>query len=575
VRPASLELVGPLYERVLRCHYRRLGSRRWNERLRAHGRWPYGSDARTGRDYQPLTETPMFNLPAETPLRSSPTPDKEFGFYDATVNGGWQVPGEPYTVAEGSEFKWWRPRMLGGRTNHWGRFSPRLGPYDFKPYSRDGLGVDWPFSYDDIASWYDKTERLIGVTGAAHGIENCPDSPADLHPPPPPPSLSDYFFARGAESLGIRVAAIRAAILTRPLNGRPSCIYATDCVRGCAIRANFQSTTVLLPPALQSGRLTIRTQAVVYQVDLDRRGRASGVSFVDRGTGTHHHVKAGAVVLAAGACESARILLNPKSSLFPHGLANESGQVGRNLMDSVRTGVMAQFPALEGLPPRQDDGLGGGGGKPRVCALVGLSTTKTTGFSERIHALSRRWARNARWFRFGGFRTRLCEHARTRSSTEIRQKYGSYGTILGTGDMIPNQHSFCDIDPTVKDRWGIPVLRFHWKWGEYELRQAAHMRHTALSIIDRLGGRVTLDMGGKPTTGGEVIHKVGVTRMGNSHKNSVANQFGQSWSVKNLFVMDGGVFASMSDKSHPTLTILALAWRNSAYLAEQARKGNL
>ena len=254
----------------------------------------------------PLTETPMFSTNAEAPLRGAPTPDKPFGFYDATAGGGWDIPGEPYTVAKDSEpFQWWRPRMLGGRTNHWGRVALRFGPLDFKPKSRDGLGYDWPIGYDDLAPWYDKVERLIGVTGRAQGLENTPDSPEGCLLPPPAPRAHEYFVARGFESLGIPVAAIHAAVLTQPIHGRTACMYATSCIRGCAISANFQSTTVLLPPALETGNLEIRTNALVYQVDLDRFGKAKGVSYVDRRTGEHHTAVARAVVLAAGAAESA------------------------------------------------------------------------------------------------------------------------------------------------------------------------------------------------------------------------------------------------------------------------------
>src|SRR5215204_4588945 len=133
-----------------------------------------------GRSYDPVRETPMFNTPAQGPLMATATPDKPFGFHDATVGGGWEVPGEPYTNTsknEHEQFRWWRPRMLGGRTNHWGRISLRNGPYDFKPKSRDGLGFDWPMSYEDLAPYYDKVEMLIGVYGDNRGLENTPDSP--------------------------------------------------------------------------------------------------------------------------------------------------------------------------------------------------------------------------------------------------------------------------------------------------------------------------------------------------------------------------------------------------------------
>ena len=206
-----------------------------------------------GRDYQPASETPMFALPSEAPLRGTSTPDKPGGFYDALV-GGWNVQGEPYTTAEGSEFFWLRARMLGGRTNHWARIALRFGPYDFKPRSRDGLGVDWPISYEEIAPWYDRVEWLIGVCGSNEGLENTPDSPVGALQPPPAPRASEYFLKRGFESMGIPVAAVRAAILTRPLNGRPPCLYATPCERGCGIGANFQSTIASNTPATAEGR---------------------------------------------------------------------------------------------------------------------------------------------------------------------------------------------------------------------------------------------------------------------------------------------------------------------------------
>lgn len=533
-----------------------------------------------GREYDPVSETPMFNLPRDAPLRGVATPDKQLGFYDATVNGGWQVPDEPYGVAEGSEFKWWRARMLGGRTNHWGRVSLRYGPYDFKPRSHDGLGVDWPLTYDDLAPWYDRVERLIGVTGSIDGLENSPDSPEGVHLPPPPPSPSDYFVSRGFQSLGIPVAAARVAILTRGLNGRSPCFYATPCIRGCAIRANFQSTTVLIPPSRETGNLTVHTDAMVYQIDVDRMGRAEGVSFVDRQTGSHHSVRARAVVLAASSCESARILLNSKSGSFPNGLANESGLVGRNLMDSAVYATYAQFPALEAMPPRQDDGLGGGSAGHIYVPWWGYrdQASNKLDFPRGYHIelLGGRKMPSASSLRI---LTDHCDHTHgVELRNELRRKYGSYYYFSANGEMIPNRNCYCEIDPEVKDRWGIPVLRFHWKWGEYELRQAAHMRKTFATLVERLGGTV-ISGGQQPrerllAEGGAANHEVGTARMGTAPEDSAVNQFGQTWNVKNVFLMDGSIFASNSDKN-PTLTILALSWRNCAYLVEEARKGNL
>jgi choline dehydrogenase-like flavoprotein len=531
-----------------------------------------------GRHYDPLTETPMFNIPSQAPLRGTDTPDKPFGFYDATVGGGWEVPNEPYTTAEGSQpFMWWRPRMLGGRTNHWGRIALRFGPLDFKPKSRDGLGYDWPITYDDLAPWYDKVERLIGVTGRAQGLLNTPDSPEGCLMPPPPPRAYEQFAARGFEGLGIPVAAMHAAVLTKPLNGRAACFYATPCGRGCSIRANFQSTTVLLPPAMDTGNLEIRTDALVYQVDLDRAGKARGVTYVDRTTGEHHSVEARSVVLAAGACESARILLNSKSPLFPDGLANDHGMVGRYLMDTVGARAAGQFPALEGLPPTNDDGMG----VEHIYVPwwnYERQSRKEMNFPRGYH-IEIGGGRSMPSMRMGAILDGDGDLTTGQAlRDQARRMYGSFISFAGRGEMIPNDDCYCELDPTVTDKWGIPVLRFHWKWSEHEIHQAGHMVQTFLEVIDRLGGKplpgIETDGAKAISRGGEIIHEVGTVRMGDKPADSVVNPYGQAWAVSNLFVTDGAVMASSPDKN-PTLSILALSWRSSDHLAELARKGEI
>lgn len=531
-----------------------------------------------GRNYDPLTETPMFNLPSEAPLRGEPTPDKAFGYYDATIDGGWDVPGEPYTVADGSEpFKWWRPRMLGGRTNHWGRISLRFGPYDFKPYSRDGLGFDWPVDYDEIAPWYDKVERLIGVCGGPpQGLENIPDSPAGCLQPAPPPKLHELLVSRAYASMGIPSSPVHAAILTQQLGDRSPCFYATSCVRGCSIRANFQSTTVLLPPALATGKLTVRTDAMVYQVDLDKSGKASGVSFIDRKTGEHHSARAKAVVLSAGAGETARILLNSKSSQFQDGIGNDEGLVGRYLMDSVGTKISAHIPALEDMPVTNDDGMS-------------IMHTYIPWWGHAMQARGELDFPRGYHVEMQGGRMMpsmalvdFLDDGQGLNGPALRammrRRYGGTVRMGSRGEMIPNDDCFCDLDPTVKDQWGIPVLRFHWKWGEAETRQAAHAITTFLEVIDRMGGKpvgpVERDGRKAISKGGEIIHEVGTARMGSAAKNSVVDGFGRSWAVRNLFVADGAVMVSSPDKN-PTLSILALSWRTSAHLADLAERGAL
>jgi choline dehydrogenase-like flavoprotein len=533
-----------------------------------------------GRHYDPVTETPMFNTNAEAPLRGASTPDKPFGFYDATVDGGWKVPNEPYTVAPGSEeFTWWRPRMLGGRTNHWGRISLRFGPLDFKPRARDGLGYDWPITYDDLAPWYDKTEKLIGVTGRAapRHLTNTPDSPDGCLLPAPPPRGFEIFYERAFRAMGIPVVPMHGAVLTQAveeMNGRNTCVFATPCGRGCALGANFQSTTVLLPPAMATGKLTITTNALVYQVDLDKAGKAKGVSYVDRVTGEHHAATARSVVLAAGSGETARILLNSKSAAFPNGLCNTHGMVGRYLMDSVGLNVTGQFPALEGLPPTNDDGMSV---EHTYVPWWAYDKHKELGFPRGYHIE----IGGGRGMPSAGLARLLWDDDLSVGDelrANLRQRYGSAISFNGRGEMIPNDDCYCELDPVVKDKWGIPVLRFHWRWGDSETKQAAHMATTFLEVIDKLGGKplghVERDGRKAISKGGEMIHEVGTVRMGAAETDSVVNQYGQSWAVPNLFVTDGAVLVSSPDKN-PTLSILALAWRSSDHLATLAKQGAL
>jgi choline dehydrogenase-like flavoprotein len=296
-----------------------------------------------GRSYDPVRETPMFKLPREAPLRGGGTREKPFGFYDATVDGGWEVPGEPYTNAPGTDFRWWRARMLGGRTNHWGRISLRMGEYDFKPKTRDGLGADWPLTYQDLAPYYDRTEMLIGVYGGDDDLENTPRSSPGVLQPAPAPRAVELLTKKYATPMGIPVIPAHLAIMTQRQNAntlpqkihpgnklaqrvlrdsmlsRQACFWATPCGNGCSIKANFQSTTVLLPPALATGNVDIVPDAMVREVTVDAKGNATGVHYIDKRTRTDRHVKARVVVLAASACETARILLNSKSSMFPTG----------------------------------------------------------------------------------------------------------------------------------------------------------------------------------------------------------------------------------------------------------------
>ncbi len=554
-----------------------------------------------GRWYDPIAETPMFDLPKDAPLRGAGTPDKPFGFYDATVDGGWQVPGEPYTSAEGTNFLWWRSRMLGGRTNHYGRITLRAGPYDFKPYSRDGLGTDWPIDYEVLAPYYDKTEAFIGVFGTNEGLENTPDSSPGVLLPPPPMRAYEQLTRKTCRLLGMPVIPAHVAVLSHPLDhervpavlfpgnelaqrvtaeamrSRAPCLWATHCGRGCSIKAAYQSPTVHLPPALATGNLDIVTDAMVREVTVDAAGRATGVHYVDKRTRTDHHAAARVVVLAASACESARILLNSKSSLFPDGLANGSGLVGKYIMDTVGAGLSAQIPALENLPPHNEEGA------TMIHAYIpwwqyGAQARGRMDFPRGYHIEFGGGRMMPGFGAFGGLEPLTGGSYGRQFKEDCRRYYGSFMWFDGRGEMIPNEDCYCEIDPDVVDEWGIPVLRFHWKWSEHELNMAAHMQRTFATIVEEMGGRVLSTVqedGAKAIAApGQIIHEVGGVRMGSRPDDSVLNEWCQAWEVANLFVMDGGPFVTNPDKNC-THTLMALAWRSSDYLIQQLGNGSL
>jgi choline dehydrogenase-like flavoprotein len=556
-----------------------------------------------GRRYDPLTETPMFQRPDQAPLRGVGTPDKPFGFHDSTIDGGWQVPGEPYTSASDDparQFWWWRPRMLGGRTNHWGRISLRNGPYDFQPRSRDGLGFDWPIRYEQVAPWYDRVERLVGVYGSNEGLENTPDSSPGVLLPPPRPRVSELVAQREGAALGIPFIPMHRAVLTtqpdyRRLPGlihpgnaraqrilaadmqrRSACYNATPCGRGCSIRANYQSTTVHLPPALATGLLDIACDAMVREVEMGPDGKARGVAFIDRHTGVERTARARAVVLAAGACESVRILLNsgkPGSG----GLGNGSGLLGKYIMDTVGSSLGGRVPRFEGLPPTNDDGVDG----EHLYVpwwLYGEHNVARLGFARGYHIEFGGGRRRPDFGTGAGLAAMTGEAMGPALREQARRHYGATIYFAGRGEMIPNAQSYCELDPQVRDRYGIPVLRFHWQWSEHETRQAAHMQQTFAALIEAMGGTVMgtpeLDGARAIEPGGKIIHEVGGAMMGSNARDSVTDEYGRLWEVPNVIIADGATFCSNADKN-PTLTIMALAWRATDHLLQRMRRREL
>ncbi|MEZ5850534.1 MAG: GMC family oxidoreductase [Hyphomicrobiaceae bacterium] len=506
---------------------------------------------------------------------------RHFGRYTNVVN--WQQLGEgpdytkdlfvnekehPYT---GTKFSWVRSRALGGKTNVWGRLALRMSEYDFKAASRDGYGDDWPISYDDVAPYYDKVDLYLGISGIK---ENLPWLPDSIYQRPMRLNEPEMHIRSRLEASGRVLTPFRLGVTTDGLKHnkyRSRCFGRGACQRrvgGCDINAAFNAQSGLIYPAFDTGRLTVRTNATVYEVRYDpRTNRASGVSFMDSITRKTYDAKAKVVVLGASTLETTRILLNSTSKTFPAGLANSSGHLGHNLAEHV------MGPRVEGIykprvggERRNEDGRPGGFYIPRFQNLDAATKSKNfirgyglegAGGQEMFPELAVASTRG-----FGkDYKKAVRDHA------------GAYVYMYGLGEVLPRYENHVSLDPKVKDAYGIPVLRFAYEHGDNERKMCADMTARMQEIFTDAGLEITRVKNDKLTEGSSV-HEVGTARMGNDPKTSVLNAFQQAHDVRNLFVVDGAAFVSAGNQN-PTWTIMALAWRACDYLAEELGKGNL
>lgn len=536
-----------------------------------------------GPNYDPAKNITQLKNPWESLRRGASTKYRPFGDFDASY-WGWEIDGEPYTKTQGTQWDWWRARMLGGRTNHWGRISLRFGPKDFKRKSIDGLGDDWPIGYNDIAPYYDAIDRMIGIFGTNEGLENDPDG---IFLPPPKPRLHELMIRRAATQSGVKVIPSRLSILTKPLpnnKDRGACFYCAQCNRGCMVYGDFSSSSVLVKPALATGNVDLIVHAMAREVITNKEGVATGISYVDKLSLQEYQVKGRVVVLAASACESARLLLNSKSPRHPNGLANSSGVVGRYLHDSTGAAMGGVIPELFGRKRYNEDGVGG----MHVYSPWWLDNKKLDfprgyhieywggmgqpayGFGFGMEGLNGKYAVHGKQKEAGGYGASLKE--------DVRFFYGAGVGMAGRGEAIPRYDNYCEIDPNVVDQYGIPVLRFNVKWSDYEIKQAKHMKETFKEIMHQMGAVITWGGNDGPENNyglespGKIIHEAGTVRMGKNAKDSALNEWNQAHDCKNLFVVDGGAFTSQADKNI-TWTILALSMRASEYIVQQLKQG--
>lgn len=486
----------------------------------------------------------------------------------------------PYTTAPGTVYRWGRSRVLGGRSLHWARASDRMADYEFKAASRDGYGMDWAISYADIKPYYDRVESFIGVNAALEGFPQFPDG---IFQPPIPLNCAETIFTAACKSLGWPTTPRRLAQLTRMHHNRPPCHYCGNCVNGCDVGAMFSTISTTLPPALKTGNLEVRTDSVVAQVRMNGENRARGVTYIERYTKKPVDVDARYVILAGSTLENTRLLLLSAKG----GLANSSGTLGQYMIDQVGGGSVAGIlPKLKGGPSRLDDGKASGITVPnfqnidkqtaRKDFIRGYVMNATGGQTEYPMFAASVPGYGSAWKR------------------EIKSRYVAQARVwIAGGEMLARKENFVELDPEVKDHWGIPVLKIHFTHCDNDRKIIADFHEKAEQLFRKAGGETMAGFGrggpagfpggpgspdappnpasvGRQRPLGGSIHEVGTARMSAAPRDGVLNSFCQTHDIPNLYVFGGNAFPSSGDK-HPTLTMMALTVRGCDHLLEQAK----
>jgi choline dehydrogenase-like flavoprotein len=473
---------------------------------------------------------------------------------------------QPYLTPDDRPFELTRVWGLGGKTNVWGRVSLRYSEMDLKAADRDGWEIPWPIAYADIAPYYDRVEELIGVCGGTDDSDALPGS--KFLQPAPAPRCAERLLQKAMRKLDIPVVAGRRANMTRPTRGFPACHYCGNCGAGCDTASFFCSADHLLPFALGTERLEIRSNAVAARILTDGNGLARGVQYFDRHSGAEREVSGKVIVVGASCVDSTRILLNSTSTRHPNGLGNGSDVIGRYLCEQIRLNVTGYLPALVGTPTRNDRGIGGEHiYTPRFNHRPGHRRDYLRGFGIQY------WNTGASSFgaHYGsesipGFGAEL--------KKEIKRRHPAWFEIHPFGEVLPYAHNRITVDRERVDRYGVPLLKIDYRIGENERKMTEHMADAVEEIVKAAGGVLVNYERGDLDAMGSAIHEHGTCRMGADPKRSALNRFNQMHEVKNVFVVDGSAFPNASEKN-PTLTILALSWRATDHLAEEIKRGAL
>jgi len=526
-----------------------------------------GRDVRHVTDYPTMTKAPWElpngdKLTAEE-LKNYPVQNRT-GYTMSQAYKHWWVNDLEHPYTEVKRFDWIRGYHVGGRSLLWGRQSYRLSEMDFEANAKDGIAVDWPIRYKDLAPWYDYVESYIGVSGQNLGLSQLPDG--KFLPPMELNCVENVVKDSIGKNFPDRVLTIgRVAHITAPLEnnpaGRGTCQYRNMCMRGCPYGAYFSSNACTLPAAQKAG-MTLRPNSIVTEVIYDEaKGKATGVKVLDAVTGETVEYYARIIFMNASTLGSTFILLNSKSNRFPNGLGNDSGELGHNLMDHhFRIGANGEYPEMDDqyYSGRRANGVY----IPRYRNVGKDKRDYIRGFGYQGGASREGWSRGVKEMAMG---------------VELKNLLTTPGKwtmgLTGFGECLPYHENFVTINNDKKDIHGLPTLTIDCEFKENEMKMRKDMGNDAAEMLEAAGLKnvsIFDDIGG-PGLG---IHEMGTARMGKDPKTSVLNKWNQIHACKNVFVTDGAAMTSAACQN-PSLTYMAMTARAANYAAEEMKKQNL
>jgi len=458
-------------------------------------------------------------------------------------------------------FNWIRGYQTGGKSLMWSRHCFRWSDLDFEANAKEGIGIDWPIRYRDIAPWYDRIEEFIGVSGENAGLPQLPDQ--KLLPPLEMNCIEEHVKKQIAARYDDRKMIVaRVAILTRPHNGRGRCQSRNMCARGCPYGAYFSSNSSTLPAAAKTGNMTLRPFSIVHSLIYDAdKNRVTGVRVIDAETRETHEYFSKIVFLNSGTLNTTLILMNSTSRHFPNGFANSSGVLGNYLMDHQEAGGAIGF--YQGFEDKYYHGRKPNGMYiPRFRNVKEKRSDYVRGFAYECYSGRGGW-------QGGYYRMGMGEDFKN----DITRPGPWQMLLIGYGECLPNVKNKVTLNTDKKDQWGLPTLNVDMQYGENELTMRKDMQASAEEILRTSGMKNVGPLSLHPTPGG-CIHEMGTARMGNDPKTSVLNRFNQCHDVPNLFVTDGSCMVSTACQN-PSLTYMALTARACDFAVKEMKKGKL